>query len=469
MSGFKLSLAGAKNKPGFKQAGLAAPPAKRVRLALGDDEPEDTIKSVEISGFDTASGGALDASGKAKEVEAPRVIPALPNRNWRDDARRKKAPHAQQQSGQNGEARKENNMAFGLNVIHKEDQIEQDGNADTDITPMDIDDGLTAEQRLEKRALDALLNGHDSGDQTVIPLQSEEQALQHDVQDAPDAPSLDAYISTPIEGFGAALLRGMGWKDGEEIGRNKGVVMKPREVKRRPALLGIGAKEEAAVGIELGAWGGAKKGKWKKGEKEEKGYVPVVMRNKVTGEQISEEELKVKLEQQDFVPAAAERRKERGGEESYDSEAEERRRKRKDRGRRERSRSGSYDSNDYARKRSYKEKDKRDRSSDNYDYDKKSSRRDRSRDRSDRRRDRSPDESYRKRDKRRERSRSPTDSDRRSRKRDYDDERYERKGRRNRSRSRESGDGRKRRRDEEGRGERDGRKKRYKEDKGDRY
>ena len=45
-------------------------------------------------------------------------------------------------------------------------------------------------------------------------------------------------------------LRGMGWKDGEEIGRSKNSTSKVKDVKRRPALLGIGAKEEAAVGVE---------------------------------------------------------------------------------------------------------------------------------------------------------------------------------------------------------------------------
>ena len=118
-----------------------------------------------------------------------------------------------------------------------------------------------------------------------------------DVREAPDAPSLDAYEATPIEGFGAALLRGMGWKDGEEIGKNKGVAAKPKEVKRRPALLGIGAKPEAAVGTEIGAWGG---GKGKK-RKEEQTYTPVVLRNKNTGELVTEEELKKKLEAQQLV------------------------------------------------------------------------------------------------------------------------------------------------------------------------
>ncbi len=49
----------------------------------------------EIVGWDAAEGGAVDA-GEKKEKPTPRVIPALPDRDWRLEARQKqlaKAPH----------------------------------------------------------------------------------------------------------------------------------------------------------------------------------------------------------------------------------------------------------------------------------------------------------------------------------------------------------------------------------------
>ena len=34
-------------------------------------------------------------------------------------------------------------------------------------------------------------------------------------------PTIADYDAVPIEAFGLAMLRGMGWKDGEGIGKNK--------------------------------------------------------------------------------------------------------------------------------------------------------------------------------------------------------------------------------------------------------
>jgi G-patch domain len=36
-----------------------------------------------------------------------------------------------------------------------------------------------------------------------------------------DQATADDYDKVPIEQFGMALLRGMGWKDGDGIGKNK--------------------------------------------------------------------------------------------------------------------------------------------------------------------------------------------------------------------------------------------------------
>ena len=51
--------------------------------------------------------------------------------------------------------------------------------------------------------------------------------LAHDVDVRPDAPSLDDYDDVPVEAFGAAMLRGMGWTDGGEVGLTNKAVNKP--------------------------------------------------------------------------------------------------------------------------------------------------------------------------------------------------------------------------------------------------
>ena len=89
-----MSLGALKTKPGLKSS-LAQKDTKKTKLLLGDDEPDDSNTQQEITGWDAAEGGALDANEK-KEKEGPRIIPALPNRDWRAEARRKhlaKAPH----------------------------------------------------------------------------------------------------------------------------------------------------------------------------------------------------------------------------------------------------------------------------------------------------------------------------------------------------------------------------------------
>ncbi|KAF2015900.1 hypothetical protein BU24DRAFT_422212 [Aaosphaeria arxii CBS 175.79] len=482
-TGFKLSLSSSKNKDALKpksKLGLSSSLAKnstnstslakRPRPSLllddgADNDADDATNSQEISGWDAATGGAIDMNGTAgadAAKKAPRVIEALPNRNWRADAAMKKKAAAARGEQQNQEF-EEPEVKFGLQVFEKKD-TEEDASAAAPATVVveKVDDGLTPEQRLDKQAREALQNGRVE-DRAVIPHvhMTEEEAFDNDVREAPDAPSLDAYEATPIEGFGAALLRGMGWKDGEEIGagsKGKGTVAaKPREVKRRPALLGIGAKPEAAVGEEIGAWsGGPGKGKRRK---EEQTYTPVVLRNKHTGEMLTQEELDKKLQAQQLVDDSKEqenKKSERRSKYDDDDEAEERERRRK-----KKSSSSRYDDNsddnerDSRRRRDddrrYKDRRDRDRSSSKRDRDDEGRRRDKRRDRSAdedrerdrRRRDRDYSDDERRREKRRERrddrSRSP-DRDRererdrdadRKRRRDYDyeDDRHERKRR----------------------------------------
>ena len=49
--------------------------------------------------------------------------------------------------------------------------------------------------------------------------EKELDAFKEDVEDLPEQASMEAYESMPIEDFGAAMLRGMGWKEGEGVGR----------------------------------------------------------------------------------------------------------------------------------------------------------------------------------------------------------------------------------------------------------
>ncbi|KZM23106.1 DNA primase large subunit Spp2 [Ascochyta rabiei] len=442
--GFKMSLGGLKAKPGLKSIALKKD-AKPKKALLGDDEPDDTNKQQEISGFDVAAGGAIDINGP-KEKQGPLVIPSLPNRNWREEARKKqleKAPHTQQQSVDVVMEEPEKEVVYGLTVPAKPEEAQENGVTEP-AEPMEVDpqDNLTEAQRLEKQALESLLNGKSTDASRIVPAITDEEALQNDLNEAPDEPSLDAYEATPIEGFGLAMLRGMGWKDSDGESRKNGAKA-PKEIKRRPALLGIGAKEDAAKDVELGEFNSKARGKKGKDKDAAQGYNPVTLRNKKTGEVITEEELKAKLEGQDLVQDEKPSKDSRGRDD--DDEKSGRRRDRRDNRDRDRRRDDDYDSE---RRRERDRKDDRQRNK----YDNNNNNNDSDR-RREKRRDREDDyDSERRREKRRDRdrrdrSRSPRDDKRRDRYRSRSRDSKDKRARRDRSRSRDSDDRRRRKKE----------------------
>lgn len=52
---------------------------------------------------------------------------------------------------------------------------------------------------------------------------------------------MEAYEAMPVEAFGEALLRGMGWSEGRAVGRNVKEEVKAKDLVRRPHRLGLGA------------------------------------------------------------------------------------------------------------------------------------------------------------------------------------------------------------------------------------
>lgn len=53
--------------------------------------------------------------------------------------------------------------------------------------------------------------------------------------------SLDAYEAMPVEAFGEAMMRGMGWQEGKGVGRHPDKVVEAVEFVARPPQLGLGA------------------------------------------------------------------------------------------------------------------------------------------------------------------------------------------------------------------------------------
>ncbi|MCJ1469686.1 Luc7-like protein 3 [Pseudocyphellaria aurata] len=325
---FSISLPNSKSKhPPTQSAPRPLISKKRPHSSLADSDSDDESSSHApqlVSSFDHSAGGAISVDGNEKS-RVPLVIVGQKNRDWRDESRRKRSRNllpAEVQAARSGQdsltkdavEREVAPREFGLNFVTTEVR-ENDGDVTmvgTHITVEAPQQEATSAKTVDEEAMDALMGN--GGKRSTLVLHAirtddevegaqmerlkggnEDDSFRSDVASRPDSASLDEYAAVPIEEFGAALLRGMGWKEGDVVGKRKNQTITTRIVERRPALLGIGAKEApGGVGDELGAWGKSARGK----RKVDKTYNPVLLRNSKTGEMLTEEELEAKKEAQ---------------------------------------------------------------------------------------------------------------------------------------------------------------------------
>ncbi|RYP26041.1 hypothetical protein DL768_011851 [Monosporascus sp. mg162] len=233
-----------------------------------DDELGGRHKLVTTFG---ANGAENDAERRGHKVSkgqgaaAPFVISGHKNRDWKSEARARKGnnllPHEVQAQAEN-RASKETDPAdqdkqikWGLTVTKKEraeistnpDEAaeerhklpEQKTERDSDATkqPNDVDgeamDALLGKKR--KSARDFVIK--DASGREESPRISEQDVYRRGLEEAAEVSTIEEYDAIPDGEFGAAMLRGMGWK-GEER------APKPKEHVRRPHLMGLGAKED---------------------------------------------------------------------------------------------------------------------------------------------------------------------------------------------------------------------------------
>jgi G-patch domain len=209
------------------------------------------------------------------EPQLPLVIPALQNRDWRELARRRRAgangkmyvpPGGEVRTGADGSVgglgtRDTINSGPQLEGLQRRkrariDNTTQDAPIEDEPPVITVDQPQESEDQRAIRALLADAEGDDGPEGPVvdvIPMASrsstrraptEDDAFKQDVDELPEEATLKDYERIPVSQFGAAMLRGMGWKPGEPASRDKkrGIV-EPWLPASRPALLGIGAKE----------------------------------------------------------------------------------------------------------------------------------------------------------------------------------------------------------------------------------
>jgi hypothetical protein len=445
------SLSFSLNGPPSNSSRRPSPPptktngTKRNHATLLDDASDDEdatthTKRQTITHFDTAVGGSINAKATKKEERTPLVITALANRDWRDASKRQRAQKygiSAEQLDARKDAQHAEGSAKGADTVVKEtDAVKYGLNvfAPSSTVPEDIvqeeqpqEEEVPQHKTQDQLAIDALTGAAPTSTLTIpAAAATEEEAFASTFHSAPPAPSLSDYTAVPVEEYGAAMLRGMGWKGpATSSSSTTKSTKKPLPPPKRPALLGIGADPTAAKQAEeLGAWG---KSSSRQRGKEPTMFIPVSMKNKRTGETLTEEELKNKIrkdkeeaENQRFIvndleirgKSSNSSRRDDGGsrrKDDYEDDQEERRRRR--------DKERDHDRHDKAKDH----RDRRDRSRDHRD-----SKRDSSRDRYDKK------SSSHRRDRSRSISKS-RDHDRRDRDRDYNrrdrDKDYDRRAR----------------------------------------
>ncbi|OUM70204.1 hypothetical protein PIROE2DRAFT_56889 [Piromyces sp. E2] len=159
---------------------------------------------------------------------------------------------------------------YGLQIPVKKRKLNTEVDKAVEVTKLDSTENenvtIKDTRTLEEIAIDALKKEAqmdiDSRDHTksniaAIPilkqnavpgtenLKTETEKFRYDIQFRPEESTLEDYERIPIEEFGAAMLRGMGWEKGKAVGRNrnnKSAMVEPIEFIPRPALLGLGAQ-----------------------------------------------------------------------------------------------------------------------------------------------------------------------------------------------------------------------------------
>ncbi|KAI0947833.1 hypothetical protein AcW1_009493 [Taiwanofungus camphoratus] len=302
-----LASASAPGSPLARSAPASPKPAARTHAPRDssddDNDDEDEAPADElVTAFDQF--GAQRLHEKPRGPQGPLVIPALKNRDWRDLTRKRKqlyVPPSAAATGADGsvgglgtrDTINAGPQAVGLQV-KKRVKLEESAEAMTVVEESAEAVEVEVEERVKKedeetddqKALRAILAGAASADDpaiAAIPTTSEDDAYRQDVAELPEPATLADYERVPVAQFGAALLRGMGWKEGAPATRDAKTAaraaVEPWLPQARPALLGIGAKEKEALddGRGVGKKGGRK-------ARPDKKYIPLVKKERAREE-----------------------------------------------------------------------------------------------------------------------------------------------------------------------------------------
>lgn len=239
----------------------------------------------DVQPFQLTSDPLRTIPSRKRGPTGPLVIPALKNKDWRELARKRRTagqyipPSAAAQTGADGsvgglgtrDSINSGPVLQGLQIRGKQTNDQEMKEEEEEGVKMEVVEEELTEDEL---ALRAILSGNaQSGDGPLIDIiptpATEDDAYKQDVDELPEPATLNDYDRIPVSQFGAAMLRGMGWKEGQAASRKPGKgIVEPYLPSARPALLGIGAKEQEVYDD------GSKKNL--KPKRQDRKYVPLV-------------------------------------------------------------------------------------------------------------------------------------------------------------------------------------------------
>ena len=170
---------------------------------------------------------AIKGSLKPKEDKGPLVIPMIKSSDWRTKVNTGDSKSSSSAPNTNGDTKDINGDSKELSLLDEaaRELIEQAAKENKDWNDRSED----GKPRLD--AIPSILANGGSG------------AQNEDDADGPKAEvsTMEDYENVPIEQFGMAMLRGMGFKEGEGIGGFKKEVVPIFDPQVRPKGLGLGA------------------------------------------------------------------------------------------------------------------------------------------------------------------------------------------------------------------------------------
>ncbi|KAI1456737.1 DExH-box splicing factor binding site-domain-containing protein [Annulohypoxylon moriforme] len=202
---------------------------------------------------------------KSKRGAVPFVISGHKDRDWKKELKAQAKPRGPKEARFNDlketiPADQDSQIKWGLNTTKKpisgdteqsndeHSNREESTHFNSEKTPRDAvpkvsqsDDNDAMDALLGKKrksAKDLIIEATPARDTPETP--SEVDVYRRRMEEAAEVSTIEEYDQIPDGEFGIAMLRGMGW-DGEQRGN------KPKEVKKRPNLLGLGAKVDEEI------------------------------------------------------------------------------------------------------------------------------------------------------------------------------------------------------------------------------